>query len=231
MSAARASGSWRKHVDPDGYAFGGLLLLILVSVGFQLTGPDEEWSRMVMIALQGATLLAALHVSHAQRWLIRLVTVLAAVAVLGTAGVLIGSGELDDAAGRSIGLMLVLLAPPAIIAGMVRQARASGLITVRTMFAVLCIYLLLGMAFGYAYGLVSAVSDDPFFAEISGGDQAQFLYYSFVTLTTTGFGDLTAAQDVGRSLTVMEALIGQIYLVTVVALIVSNLGRSQRPAA
>jgi hypothetical protein len=45
-------------------------------------------------------------------------------------------------------------------------------------------------------------------------------------MTTTGFGDLTAAHDVGRSLAITEALIGQIYLVTLVALIVGNLGRS-----
>ena len=44
-------------------------------------------------------------------------------------------------------------------------------------------------------------------------------------MTTTGFGDLTAAHDLGRSLAIMEALIGQIYLVTVVALIVSNMGQ------
>ena len=93
------------------------------------------------------------------------------------------------------------------------------------MFGVLCVYLLIGMAFGFAYGIISAARRRHFFAQIHGGDQADFLYFSFVTMTTTGFGDLTAAKDFGRSLAVTEALIGQIYLVTVVALIVSNLGR------
>ena len=46
-------------------------------------------------------------------------------------------------------------------------------------------------------------------------------------MTTTGFGDLTRRHDLGRSMAITEALIGQIYLVTVVALIVSNLGQKR----
>jgi hypothetical protein len=113
----------------------------------------------------------------------------------------------------------------------VRQARAAGAITVRTMFGVLCVYLLIGMSFAFAYGLISAVDDGTFFAQIRGGDQSDFLYFSFVTMTTTGFGDLTAADSLGRALAVTEALTGQIYLVTVVALIVSNLRGPRARAA
>ena len=53
------------------------------------------------------------------------------------------------------------------------------------------------------------------------------VYFSFVTLTTVGYGDLTASNSVGRAFAVQEALFGQIYLVTVVALLVSNLGRQR----
>jgi hypothetical protein len=49
-----------------------------------------------------------------------------------------------------------------------------------------------------------------------------YLYFSFTTLTTVGFGDLTAGSDAGRMLAVMEALLGQLYLVTVVAFIVAT---------
>jgi hypothetical protein len=49
-----------------------------------------------------------------------------------------------------------------------------------------------------------------------------FLYFSFVTLTTVGFGDLTPADGSGRMLAVVEALVGQLYLVSVV---VANIGR------
>jgi hypothetical protein len=54
------------------------------------------------------------------------------------------------------------------------------------------------------------------------------VYYSFTVLTTTGFGDLTAATPVGQALSVVEMLIGQIYLVTVIGVLVGNFaGRSR----
>ncbi|HEY8000560.1 MAG: ion channel [Vicinamibacteria bacterium] len=190
-----------------------------------MAAPDTDWARIVTIFIQGFTLIAALVVSGVRRWLIHFATVVTAIAVLSATGILIGSGDLDVGGGRALGLLLVVLAPASIIVGVVRQARQSGMITLRTMFGVLCVYLLIGTAYSYAYGIISAVDDGGFFAQISRGDQSDFLYFSFTTMTTTGFGDLTAAHDLGRSLAIMEALIGQIYLVTLVALIVSNLGR------
>jgi hypothetical protein len=94
------------------------------------------------------------------------------------------------------------------------------------MFGVLCIYLLIGSIFAFAFGLVDSLSSVPFFAQHAAASTHNLLYFSFVTITTTGYGDLTAATDVGRSLAIAEALTGQIYLVTVVATIVGGL-RSQ----
>jgi ion channel len=54
---------------------------------------------------------------------------------------------------------------------------------------------------------------------------ADFLYFSFATLTTTGYGDLVPGNDLARSFAILEALTGQIYLVTVVAVLVGNLAR------
>ncbi len=222
---------WRRHLHADGFGYGWLLVLILVSIGFQLGTQESGPARVVTTLLQGVTLVAALRVSGAHRWLVRGATVLTAIAVLGTAGIVIGSGEVDDGAGRILGLTLVLLAPSAIVVGIVRQARAAGAITVRTMFGVLCVYLLIGSAFAFAYGAISALDGGTFFAQLHDGDQSDFLYFSFVTMTTTGYGDLTAATDLGRSLAITEALIGQIYLVTVVALIVANLRTRSGPAS
>jgi hypothetical protein len=221
---------WRRHIHADGYAYGWLLVLIAASLIFQLAAGDSGWARVVTLLFQGAALLAALRISGAHKWVIRTASIVASVGILGALGLLIGSGEVDDAAARLIGLMLVLLAPAAIVRGVVRQARETGAVTFRTMSGVLCVYLLIGMAFAFLYGAIEALTNDPFFAQISTATQSDFLYFSFVTLTTTGFGDLTAATQLGHSFVITEALTGQIYLVTVVALIVANLGHN-RPFA
>jgi hypothetical protein len=92
---------------------------------------------------------------------------------------------------------------------------------------VLALYLLLGMLFALVYGAMDRLGGDPVFAGGQAATASNCLYFSFTTLTTVGYGDLVARTDLGHTLAVSEALIGQIYLVTVVSVLVSNLGRSR----
>jgi hypothetical protein len=207
------------------HRYGLVLLLILCSLVFQLAAPDQGWARLVTIALQGATLVLALYASEARPLIARLATVVVASAVLGSAGALIGLGELGSSAGRIVAVLLVALAPVAIVRGVVRGVRTEGAVTLHTMFGVLCVYLLIGMLFAYAYGLVGDAQSEPFFVSGIDPDISDYLYFSFATITTVGYGDLAAATDLGRSVAIAEALIGQIYLVTVVAVIVGGLSR------
>ena len=68
-----------------------------------------------------------------------------------------------------------------------------------------------------------------FFAEGVPATIPHCTYFSFTTLATIGYGDLTAASNLGHTLSVSEGLLGQVYLVTVVSLIVGNLGRRRPP--
>jgi len=95
-----------------------------------------------------------------------------------------------------------------------------------TILGALCIYLLLGLFFAYLYSAVGAVAG-PFFAQQPEAAIVDYLYFSYTSLTTVGYGDLSAAEDLGRMLAVSEALTGQLYLVTVVALLVGNIGRDR----
>jgi hypothetical protein len=108
---------------------------------------------------------------------------------------------------------------------LVKQFREAGAVTLETMFGVLCLYLLIGLMFAVSYGAIDEVSDTSFFTNGS-TQRDDHLYFSYSTLSTVGYGDLTAATNLGRSLAITEALVGQLYLVTVVAVIVSNLARA-----
>jgi len=205
-----------------------VLVLILATLVFQLAAPDGSVSRVITVILHAATLIAAVVVSRSHVWLARIVIPICLVLVLIALFADRGAEEGETNAARLIALLLIALLPLVIVLGMREHFREQGGITLQTMFGVLCIYLLIGMLFSTVYGAIVSVSGDPFFTQGFPEDTSDYLYFSFSTLTTTGFGDLIAATDLGRSLSVTEALIGQIYLVTVVALIVSNLGPAQR---
>jgi hypothetical protein len=219
---ARVSGTIRQE-----YGFGPLLLLILGSLIFQLAAPETDAARFVTLILQGATLLLALRVSGTQKKLVHVARVVVALAVLGSTGLFL-SGSLATDESKLVTLFLVALAPLAIAAGLMRHMREERAVTIRTMFGVLCIYLLIGMLFAFTYGVVDHIGSTPFFVN-GAEDQSDFLYFSFTTITTTGYGDFVAATNIGHSLSITEALVGQIYLVTVVSVIVANLRPRQRP--
>ena len=87
------------------------------------------------------------------------------------------------------------------------------------------IYLLLGMFFVYLYGASAYLGHSAFFVQTASASRQLFQYFGFVTLATVGYGDYTAAHTLGRMLAIVEALMGQLYLVTVLAILVSQLGR------
>jgi hypothetical protein len=84
------------------------------------------------------------------------------------------------------------------------------------------------MLFSFAYGSAAKLGSGFFFAQGTDGTAAIRLYFSYITMATVGYGDYTVAGDLGRTLAVLEGLLGQLYLVTVVALLVGRL-RLRRP--
>jgi Ion channel len=202
-----------------------VLALILCSLIFQLAAPDEDWARLVTITLQGGTLILALFASRVRPLITWLALAVVALAVLGSAAALIGFGELGSTGARLVTVLLVALAPLAIAKGVVDGVREERGVTVHTMFGVLCIYLLIGSLYALIYGIAGDLESGSFFDSGINATISDYLYFSFATLTTVGYGDLTTATDLGRSLAIAEALIGQIYLVTVVAVIVGSLSR------
>ena len=209
--------------------YGLLLLAIVAAFAVQGTTSPGRLQQVVITALLATTLLLAFWVANAKPWVMRS-TAVVTVLVVAFSAVEALTGHVAGAGARLANLLLVTLAPPAVVLGVVRTLRARSRVTVEAVLGVLCLYILIGMFFAFIYGTIDRLGN-AFFAQDVQATVARCLYFSFTTMTTTGYGDLTAASNLGHTLSVSEALVGQIYLVTVVAVIVGNLSRPRRGSA
>ncbi len=209
--------------------YGLLLGAIILAFAIQGIAEPGKAEQIIVAVLLGVTLLLALWAAEAKPRVMRPAALIVAAVII-TSIVETANGGVGGGATRIANALLVALAPPAIIVGVVRSLRARGAVTLEAVFGVLCVYILLGMFFAFIYGTIDRFGGDPFFAGGQSATVANCLYFSFSSLTTAGYGDFTARTNLGHTLSVSEALLGQIYLVTIVSLIVANLGRS-RPAS
>jgi ion channel len=211
-----------------GYRYGAVLILTLTMATFALIAPDGAAIRLTELAVAGAALLAAMLTSGARPDVRRAAVISIVVAlVLAVTAAILGAppGVVALAATAVVNATTITV----IVGGLVRLIERRG-VGVQAVFGALAIYLLVGLAFGFVIGAIATGFSGPFFAQGTDGTQAQRLYFSFTTLTTTGFGDLTARTPPGRALAVLEMLTGQLYLVTVIATLVSNLRRRRNSA-
>jgi hypothetical protein len=203
--------------------FGLLLVAIIAAFAVQGIASPSAVEQLIVSVLLGATVVLSFRVAEAKRKVMIPITIFAAALVLVSFAEAI-AGKSNGSADRIANLLLVVLCPGAIAVGTVRTLRARNQVTMEAVFGVLSLYILLGMFFAQLYGFLGRVNG-AFFAQNVPATVSRCLYFSFTTLTTVGYGDYTAASNLGHTLAVSEALIGQIYLVTVVSLIVGNLGR------
>jgi len=208
------------------HSYGLVLVLIVLTFVWAISLPEGAWPRLVLIALQSATLLVALWTSEAPPRVQQLARAGCAIAILASLPTVVSDAELATLTAALMSVAVVAVTPVAILT----STRSLLTITARTVSAALCIYLLIGMLFAAVYAFIDAPTGASFFVQTADATYSDYLYYSYITQTTVGFGDLTTTSDVGRAFTVVEALLGQIYLVTVVAMIVANLGQARRLA-
>ena len=200
------------------YRFGIVLALLLATFVFLMIASTSKWTRPVGVALTSATLLAALFAAGISLRLRRIAAVVAVIAFVASFS-LVALDSTGDGATALINAALVALAPFAIVRSVIRRR----VVDVRTVMAALCVYVLFGMLWAYVFTAIGDLGSATFFAQPVTPTSADFLYFSFMTQLTVGYGDLTAAGNLGRACAVLEALLGQIYMVTVVAVLVSRL--------
>ena len=210
--------------------YGVLLVSTLLLLAVQGIVPPSGLQRVVVTALAGTSVLLALRAARVRPMLLRLVAGLA-VAVLLVSVVRAFGADIGEGPVRLMNALLLSVGPPAVAVGVLHDLRRSGEVRIEALSGVLALYMLIGMLFAFVYGAIDRLGGDPFFASGVEATQSRCLYFSFTTLTTVGYGDFAARSDLGHTLSIFEALIGQIYLVTIVSLIVSNLGRPARGRA
>jgi hypothetical protein len=229
MSAA--AGSDTPAAREAQFRYGAVFLLILILVGVSIVAPSTSLARALEVALAAAALTVVVGTSRARAPVRRQRVIL--VGALTVALIVAVATDAFSLALTFALFALVLAAIPISLAGgLLRLTTAEG-VTVQAVAGALTIYLLIGLLFASLITFVAHVQSTPFFAQpgaVTNGDE---VYYSYTVLTTTGFGDYTARTPVGHALAVLEMLTGQLYLVTVIGLVVGNfVGRrsgSDRP--
>ncbi len=201
-----------------------MLLLVVSSFVFAAASPDETWTQSVVVLAQSATLAVALWTSGLGR---SAVVPSAVLAVIGVAAAVVQLASGSDTSTGAISILdAVLVVVTCVVIGLGVSDQRE--VNKQSVLGAISIYLLIGMLFTFVYGAVAALGSGPFFAQGTDGELSLHLYFSFVTLATLGYGDYTAASTLGHTLSVIEAVFGQLYLVTVVALIVGHIGRRPR---
>ena len=200
------------------HSYGFVLALVLAAFLWAAFAPEADWARSVLLVMLAGTLAVAAWTAGLGRL------------ALYVAGVLIGAELVlavffTEASGTATGTLylvcaaLVLTAVGVIGLGVFDQ-RAVNL---QAVLGAVSAYMLLGLLFTCIYGAMAGIGSGPFFAQGTDGSLSLRLYFSFVTLATVGYGDYTAATTAGHTVSILEALVGQLYLVTVVATLVSRM--------
>jgi ion channel len=211
--------------QPRGGGRYGLLLLVLVGTYLLSAFNGRHLTTETQIGLFALLLLLAMRSSPLPgRWplVIGTITVAGSAAAFGAAL----SGTSAGAGAAELWKALVLLATATMV---VRRVLAKPTVTIQSIYGALSAYLIIGLMFAACYAAIQQLGRTDFFADNQPANAQTLQYFSFTTLTTLGYGDFTAAGNGGRSIAVMEALTGQVFLATLVARLVSAYRGPDRP--
>ncbi len=202
--------------SPDSY---GLVVLLILSTYALSASLKAAWAASLVLAVQIATLWVTLRASRARRSARAAVNVALVVVAVGAVANLFFHDQMQH--GRLVSwvsCLLYLIAPVSIVRHLVLRRRVDT----QTVLGAIAAYLMAGMFFAFLYHALGLTqTHPPFFGPQGDGTFSQDLFFSFTTLTTTGYGNLIPAANPGQTLAVLEMLIGQLFLVTAVGKVVS----------
>lgn len=208
----------------DNHSYWAVLGAIFVGFFLAALLPDTPWATSTIVLVEAATLAIAIWTAG---WAMSESTFPVALATAAAVGAVLNLFWRDDALTAALGIvggLLTIVIAVVIARGAVAQQEVNS----RSVAGAICVYVLFGMVFMFVYSTIAVLDATPFFAQGTDGTRPLRLYFSFVTLATLGYGDYTPKGNLGHALAVLEALMGQLYLVTVVAVVVTRLARPRR---
>ena len=202
-------------ISTDSYL--SVLLLILFTYVFSVS-VATSWAASLVITVQIATVWVVLDVSQARRWVRRTATVFLVISALAAVvNLFVGRETTGEGAVAFMSAVLYLIAPLSIT----RHLLVRYEVDLQTVLGAIDVYLMAGMLFAFIYRFLGVVQPSPFFGANGRGLIPQDLFFSFTTVTTTGYGNLVPAGNPGQSLAVLEMLVGQLFLVIAVSKVIS----------
>jgi hypothetical protein len=208
---------WVQRAEKVSDAFGLVLVLVLTTYVLTSLLSNGGWSAVLLTIATSATSVVALTGSHARPRTVRAAIWLSALTILLALVAAVSSSHLWLNFASVVQITLLTIAMGAVLLRIVTTAEVGS----RTILGALSVYAALGLLFTYLYGTVERIQGGTFFEGVLHPAGNDFLFFSYTTLTTTGYGDLVPGGQPGRMLAGLEMMIGQIFLVTLVAGLVS----------
>ncbi len=206
----------RSFVTADSY---GLVLLLVMATYVVSVSVDSKVAAPVVLTVQLVAVWLTLRTSRARRATRLIADIGLSIAAVATL-LSFFNHEPGDQLGGVFALccLLYLVAPFSIV----RHLMLRRDIDLETLLGAIAAYLLIGMFFAFAYQAAGQLGSVPFFGPDGPGSLSQDLFFSFVTMTTVGYGNLVPAANPGQTLAVLEAVTGQLFLVVAVGKIISS---------
>jgi len=218
MGAAPSTPGPTRLADRFADAFGLVLLLVLATYIASSLLDYEGWPAVLVVAIGcAAGFMALVGARLRPSWLpVAAWVAIAAVAMAALSAILDDSRAwLALASTLEVGLL------SAAIVAVLRRIILASEVGVEPILGAISVYALLGIMFAVIYSAIHRLANEPFFTAVAEPRASDFVFFSYTTLTTTGYGNLVPAGQPGEMLAGLEMLVGQIFLVTLIARLVA----------
>lgn len=214
---ARRRERWIRRAERARDAFGLVFALVLITYTLASLLDNHGWTSVILTTATSTTSVVALVSAHARHRFVRVVVLLAALTVVLAA---IGAAT-DDRTWLNLATVIQVSLLAVAMAAVLRRVVTASEVGSRTILGALSVYAVLGILFTFLYGVIDRLQSGAFFENHPHPASSDFLFFSYTTLTTTGYGNLVPGGQPGRLVSGFEMMAGQIFLVTLVAGLVS----------